>query len=814
MADSLGEVLEAGKWEKALFTTYSLSLTFFESVILRALRKAECHEIWVVADVDGYRSSLMERGSGGVGAEYHLIPIGLPKGVFHAKCCYLVGTETDVLTIGSGNLTFGGYGRNLEVLEVLTPGAHRQCFNAFADLLTALKGREDIVCPDMSWAEMFAARAYEVGAGDDTGADYPRLLTSVRRPIKEQLAELTVASGPVESLTVLSPFFDPDGKAVQELAAETKTRRVRVALPPGDVQSTFPFPKASRWTLPPSAVTLQLEQEIRPLHAKWIEIETRKGVFALTGSVNGTRQALCGTNNIEAGVLRRDPSGRGWAEWKEAPTPTAYKALTFTRSGMGATHLVFAELSESGELHGRIVSLTSAEGRWSGKVQRPDGGSVDIEIEVRSNGQFNLTLPCGDEFILASGLQIVLERGDAVARGWITNATLLSLPKTQRIPLSSILRMINREETEEDDIALLEYLVVHATDHLRVFQGYVAAVAKDNPASPAVERDVVIDLSHLRPQSKGTDPNAHPRDPVTSSASALERVFAQLRRRLVGSLSSPRSHGLGSVSGDASEEQVGGEEARIRARSEERFESAFDRFMDGMHGLVEEATAAEEVRRALLVLWLEVALHMLVRRKGDRAEGVAFMRHWLSLATSLTTAGEKTDGLEQHVVTCAAVLFACGPGREDAGGQIHETLERYWHGEVGRERAFGALLPHSRFSIAGLFLEPAGASLRESLERVLDTATLRGELEYALAAAQGGETVPEDLRLFKSAAGRELLAELKAPRPKKRIEFLKKSDFTCPREYMGLPEICKGELMKYRVTRCPSCDWLIVRRVP
>lgn len=195
MADSLGEVLEAGKWEKAFFTTYSLSLTFFESIILRALKKAGCHEIWVVADVDGYRSSLMERGSGGVGAEYHLIPIGLPKGVFHVKCCYLVGPETDVLTIGSGNLTFGGYGRNLEVLEVLTSRTHRQCFHAFADFLTALKVREDIVCPDMSWAGMFADRAYEVGAGDDQRVDYPRLLTSVRRPIKEQLAELTAASG-------------------------------------------------------------------------------------------------------------------------------------------------------------------------------------------------------------------------------------------------------------------------------------------------------------------------------------------------------------------------------------------------------------------------------------------------------------------------------------------------------------------------------------------------------------------------------------------------------------------------------------------
>lgn len=814
MADSLGTVLEAGRWEKALFTTYSLSLTFFESVILRALRKAECQEIWLVSDVAGYRSSLMERGSSGVGAEYHLIPIGLPKGVFHAKCCYLAGPEADVLTVGSGNLTFGGYGRNLEVLEVLTSQTQRQCFNAFADFLTALKDREDIVCPDMSWAEMFADRAYRVGAGDDGVADYPRLLTTVRRSIKDQLAEVTATSGPVESLTVLSPFFDPDGKAVQELAADTKTDRVRVALPSGDAQSTFPFPRAARWTPPPSAVALQLEQETRPLHAKWIELETVEGLFVLTGSVNGTRQALCSIDNIEAGVLRHDPTGRGWVEWKETPTPTTYKALSFRRSGMGATHLVFAELSESGELHGRIVSLTSAEGRWSGKVQRPDGGAVEIEIEASGNGQFCHPMPGGDEFVLASGLQIVLERDGVVARGWITNATLLSLPKTQRIPLSSILRMINREETEEDDVALLEYLVIHATDHFRVFQGRVAPLVRDNPMALAGEQDVVIDLSYLQPHHQGASPGSFTQDPVASSASALERVFAQLRRRLVGHVSGPQHHGLGAVSGDANKEQGGDAEARMRARSEERFESAFEWFMDGMRGLVEGPTADEEVRRALLVLWLEVALHMLVRRKGARAEGIAFMRHWLSLATSLATAGEKTDGLEQHVVTCAAVLFACDSGREDAGGQIHEALEHYWRGEVDRERAVKALLPHSVISIASLFLETMGSSLRESIEKVLDTATLRGELEAALAAAASGGTIPEGLRLFKSDAGRELLTELQAPQARKRIEFLKNNDFTCPGEYIRLSEVCKGELLKNRVARCSNCGLLIVRRTP
>jgi hypothetical protein len=60
---SLGDLLKPRSWERALFTTYSLSLMFFESVILRELRQKGCREIWIAADAQGYQASLMERRS-------------------------------------------------------------------------------------------------------------------------------------------------------------------------------------------------------------------------------------------------------------------------------------------------------------------------------------------------------------------------------------------------------------------------------------------------------------------------------------------------------------------------------------------------------------------------------------------------------------------------------------------------------------------------------------------------------------------------------------------------------------------------------
>jgi hypothetical protein len=72
-----------------LLTTYTLSLSYFESEILPRLIRAGCSDVWVIADAEGYRSSLLERRSMRVGQEYRLIPAALPNGVLHAKCIYL-----------------------------------------------------------------------------------------------------------------------------------------------------------------------------------------------------------------------------------------------------------------------------------------------------------------------------------------------------------------------------------------------------------------------------------------------------------------------------------------------------------------------------------------------------------------------------------------------------------------------------------------------------------------------------------------------------------------------------------------------------
>jgi len=153
------ELLASRRWEAVLFTTYAFSISFFESVVLRELQISGCKDIWVLTDVEGYAASLLEERATKVGRDYRLIPVLAPGGVFHPKCTYLASSEGDILLVGSGNLTFGGYGRNVEVLDVLVPHLQPQAFIDFAHFLEALATRPEIAVPDTAWAHWFAGRA-------------------------------------------------------------------------------------------------------------------------------------------------------------------------------------------------------------------------------------------------------------------------------------------------------------------------------------------------------------------------------------------------------------------------------------------------------------------------------------------------------------------------------------------------------------------------------------------------------------------------------------------------------------------------------
>jgi hypothetical protein len=134
------DLVSAHPWRRAAFTTYALSLSFFEAVLLDALVRSGARESLILSDVEGVRMALGEQGARRVGKDYHVEPLAVRAGagVFHPKISVLSAEDDCHLLVGSGNLTFGGWGGNFEVIEHLHPSFAADAIEDAADFFDHL----------------------------------------------------------------------------------------------------------------------------------------------------------------------------------------------------------------------------------------------------------------------------------------------------------------------------------------------------------------------------------------------------------------------------------------------------------------------------------------------------------------------------------------------------------------------------------------------------------------------------------------------------------------------------------------------------
>jgi hypothetical protein len=121
---SLLDRIESGRFEHAIFLSYSIDTLFFEVAVLRHLVRRGCGNIVVFADASRVNAELARvgdprtlggRSAWGIGRTYSLTPV-FHSSAFHPKVALLIGDEID-LVIGSGNLEPGGLRSNLEILH-------------------------------------------------------------------------------------------------------------------------------------------------------------------------------------------------------------------------------------------------------------------------------------------------------------------------------------------------------------------------------------------------------------------------------------------------------------------------------------------------------------------------------------------------------------------------------------------------------------------------------------------------------------------------------------------------------------------------
>lgn len=812
----MSDIMSVAPWKHALFTTYALSLSYFESEVLRPLLRAGCDDIWLISDAEGYRSSLLERRSAHVGQEYRLVPAALPRGVFHAKCIYLVGEDEDLLLVGSGNVTFGGHGRNVEVFEALRPEGSASAFTQFEQFLESIGSRPDIRMARRDWVDDFGARARSAAQRGFDNPNAPSLVHSVDEPVVEQLKDRLSPFGPCQSITVMSPYHDPDGGAVERLVRAVDASHAEVAVPSATKESPFPFAATSTWDRPVIPVQ-PVTPETRFIHAKWYEFECRDWRVLLTGSINATRKALTTSDNVELGVLRPLGLAINPIDWMPAPVPP-FEAQSQLPSGLGSNELVYASFdrTEPHRLHGQLLTLQPSQGRWIVRLVPPDGESFSCEAETDDRGNFHLRDAALEALSQVPAVQIILTMGERQARGWVHNDMLLGMSSRRRLTAGALSRLMRREATDNDIEALLEYLSIQAEQHLNIFSASFNGqdTDKDNGTHNEI---ITVNLEDIAPIEKLA--------PEISGAGAADKAqddqfhtaMAQLRRILLGH---GRSRERTSGGGDAVAAGEDDQETE-NAQTPEQVAKALGlvEFERAITEMIDHPAARPNIRDGLLVMLLEVSMAMRLYRMGDMDGAHEFLSSWLYKACNLGSVDlQKKTALQQHIVTAAATLQALA--RTTTAGQtnaseIHDSLESYYGGPVNQQHAFSLLIsdPQAGFA-AALVSELAAGDLAAALRAIFSTTTRRQQLEDALSLAMAGKPIPTDWDVFKTPVGKRLLKSLQDPHPEKRVRKAPPGYRACAFDWMKFAPQEAGEFEIQRIGFCVHCKKFTVNTSP
>ena len=803
---SIADILQIREWKHALFTTYTLSLSYFESEALPSLIRAGCSDIWLIADAEGYRSSLLERHSMRVGHEYRLVPAALSNGVFHPKSIYLSSDEGDLLLVGSGNVTFAGHGRNLEVFEALTPETHGTAFADFASYLEAMRARDDIAFARTEWIDDFAARA--LGASGSSEGPV-RLLHSLTDAVIKQLPIILAEHGPCSSVSVMSPYHDPDGLAVKRLSEELNGVPVSVAVTGKDT-SPFPFAAAFSWGVPITPIRLASKDK-RFIHAKLFEFSCAKGPVVLSGSINATRKALATTENVELGVLRALPSDSSFLDWEAIEAPT-FEAQSRIPSGLKENEIVYAafDRNEVGLLTGQILSLQPVAGVWSGCVIQADGDAAPrFEAEVDAQGRFSHEAAALERFFEMPALQIVMTCDNREARGWVHNEMFLSMPGRRRLTAGSLSRLMRREGADDDIEALLDYLSVHAENHLRIFD---LPVRKDNSEEEVASETAVItaNLEDLAPIEEVKVGNSSAGGSGHSLTDAFDIAMWRLRKVFLGhgrnKTIAASNFGESVVAGEDTGDD-GSADNKSKSELEKRGLSDFEAHMDN---LIKDSIGNPSSVRPLLVLKLEVGMWMRVYRFSDLNDANEFLHSWFYQACRLAEPeGDKVSSLEQHVVTNSAIIFAvAADGNRDAVAlSLHDSLEHFYRGDADRGRLHDALVNKRDVGFGAILIgeKVSDKLLVNALTEILSHPTTRQQIIRALKLAEAAKQIPSEWGVFQSKPGAILLQALQSLDWKKKVRAVKRKTGACAFDHYDFSVAVTSEYRRYRIGQCIHC---------
>lgn len=426
MPRHLVALLKEVRPKRALFTTFTFNLPFFEAAVLPAASRGDGCEVSVLVDARQLARSTTGAFSRDAGIRYALAAVQAPGGgFFHPKIAFLETDDDQYLCVGSGNLTVSGLCRQLETWDITRCSEAPSVLNELALFLATLATETEASSKRASAIlKKTASRVSSlVKPGLLTNLSGARLLHSLDEPVSSQLIELFRERESVaKQLTVLSPFHSDGGGPVRRLAKEVRAEKVRFGH-----DGTARFEKA--WYAPvlgPRGFVVAKSQESRGteggLHAKVFELQGAAHTLVMTGSVNATALSLESTRNVEVAIARWGANSP--FKWKAAD-PESFEAADMPDME-GVVLFVEASLEDGIRVAGALSSSGAfnlpANISWNlmeAEMLREDG-VVAVSTEGIFQIQLSEALPMGH---LALTLEI--RAGDLTAEAWINDERAL-----------------------------------------------------------------------------------------------------------------------------------------------------------------------------------------------------------------------------------------------------------------------------------------------------------------------------------------------------------------------------------------------------
>lgn len=305
---SVRDFCRTGSFETVLALTYSFDPRFFERVALRDLEAGGARRVLIVADHHEAREAVRRcaRDIGLLGHRYRLATAA-PSRTFHPKLIARLSPERGRVWVGSGNLTYTGWGGNRELGAGWDMGPG--CADDGGWLHELLQSLPEIVASAPARRDLAA-----IGSGygwlRPSARERPQVLFNTHGTLASQL-RARWRGRRFEKLQVCTGSSDVDGAFLRWACTTFGVETVDICVTPA--RASFSIQALKRL---PAKVRVFIAEPPRLMHAKFYRFSGKQGAAAIMGSANCSAAAWLaeGPNaNLELIAVYDDAPARRFA---------------------------------------------------------------------------------------------------------------------------------------------------------------------------------------------------------------------------------------------------------------------------------------------------------------------------------------------------------------------------------------------------------------------------------------------------------------------------------------------------------------------